>query len=200
MRRVDQNAVDIMRKIKDTGEKQFNEFFNNCLKEKKTSIYAVIKNKLSILTQPSQPKKPSSNMEIASLKKSFHLFSRLYIACQTRDGNLDEFFFHENNSYPPAISKIGGLMPRSKSTLLHCINVDNEVAADQMSMDCIIMDGAVLTNIIKPNGSSTFQEYSSQKFKKQLQRSIRVDVVWDVFIENSLNFSARQKRGKNFLN
>ena len=82
------------------------------------------------------------------------------------------------------------------------INVDNEVAADEMSVDCIIIDGAALTNMIKPSGATTFQDYANQKFtphiKKQLLRSKRVDIVWDVYIENSLKFSARQKRGKSF--
>ena len=114
-----------------------------------------------------------------------------------RDGNLNEFFSHENGSYPPSISKNGDLMRGSKSTLLHCINVDSEAFADEMSTDCIILDGAAITNIIKPIGAATFQEYATQNFiphiRKQLLRSKRVDIVWDVYVENSLKFSARRK-------
>ena len=33
------------------------------------------------------------------------LFSRIYIACQCRDGDLDNFFAHENDSWPPALAK-----------------------------------------------------------------------------------------------
>ena len=36
-----QNAVDNMRKVAESGAKQFNEFFNDRLKEKKTSIYEI---------------------------------------------------------------------------------------------------------------------------------------------------------------
>ena len=101
-------------------------------------------------------------MEITTLKKSCQLFSRLYIACQVRDGNLDEFFSHKNSSYPPSISKNGDLMPGSKSDLLHCLEKFNKEAAnDNMTMDCIILDGAAIINMIKPIGVTTVQEYTS---------------------------------------
>ena len=46
-----QNAVDNMKKVGESGAKQFNEFFNYCLKEKETSIYEMIKkNKFAIFT------------------------------------------------------------------------------------------------------------------------------------------------------
>ena len=141
-------------------------------------------------------------MEIKTLKKSCELFSQLYVACQVRDGNLDEFFWHENGSYPPSISKNGDLMPGSKSDLLHCLEKFNKEAAnDNMTMDCIILDGAAIINMIKLIGVTTFQEYTTQNvtsyIKKQLQRSERVDIVWDVYVENSLKSSARHKRGNN---
>ena len=163
-------AVINMWKVADAGKDQFNEFLNCRLKEKKKSVFSVIKkNKFLIFAQPSQPKR-SPTMEITTLKKSCHLFSRLYIACQVREGNLSEFFSHENSSYPPSISKNGDLMSGSKSTLLHCINVDNEVAADEMNIDCIIMDGAALVNIIKPNGATTFKDYAAQKFITHIKK------------------------------
>ena len=46
-----QNAVDNMRKVAESDAKQFNEFFNDRLKEKKTSIHEIIKkNKFAIFT------------------------------------------------------------------------------------------------------------------------------------------------------
>ena len=155
-----QNAVDNMRKVAESGAKQFNEFSNDCLKEKKTSIYEIIKkNKFAIFTQPSKPNKAPNKMEITTLKKSCQLFLRPYIACQVRDGNLYEFFSHENGSYPPSISKNDDLMPGSKSDFLHCLEkLNKEAAIDNMIMDCIILDGAAIVNMIKPTGVTTFQE------------------------------------------
>ena len=50
-------------------------------------------------------------------------FSRLYIACQTRDRNLEDFFRHENQVSPPSLSDDGKLhlsMKSMKSDLLTC--------------------------------------------------------------------------------
>jgi hypothetical protein len=39
--------------------------------------------------------------KVKSLKKDRSLFLKLYIACQIRDGNIAEFFQHENDIYSP---------------------------------------------------------------------------------------------------
>ena len=110
-------------------------------------------------------------MEIATLKKLCQLFSRLYIACQVRDGNLDEFFSHENGSYYPSISKNGNLMPGSD--LLHWLEKFNrEAPTDNMTMDCIILDGAAIVNMIKPIGVTTFQEYATQNFTSYIKKQL----------------------------
>ena len=122
-----------MREVAESEAKQFNEFFNDCLKEKKTSIYEIIKkNKFAIFNQ----RYKGSNMDITILKKTCQLFSQLYIACQNRDGNLDEFFLQESGSYPPSTFKNCDLIPGSKSGLLHCLKKFNkEAATDNMAMD-----------------------------------------------------------------
>ena len=115
-------------------------------------------------------------MEITTLKKSCQLFI--------------------------SISKNSDLMPGPKSDLVHCLEkFKKEAATDNMTMDCIVLDGAAIVNMIKPIGVKTFQQYATQNFtsyiKKKLQRSERVDIVWDVYVENSLKSSARHKRGNN---
>ena len=74
-------------------------------------------------------------------------------------------------------------MPGSKSDLLHCLEkINKETATNNMTMDCIILDGAAIVNMIKTTGVTTFQEYATQNFtsyiKKQFQRRKRVDIVW----------------------
>ena len=55
-----QNAVENMRKVAESGAKQFNEVFNDHLKEKKTIMYEIIsKNKFTIFIQPSKLDKAS---------------------------------------------------------------------------------------------------------------------------------------------
>lgn len=45
--------------------------------------------------------------QILALKTNCTLFSRLYIACQRTDGNLDEFFSYENQTWPSALGQKG---------------------------------------------------------------------------------------------
>ena len=99
-----------------------------------------------------------------------------------------------------SISKNGDLMPGSKSDLVHCLEKFNkEATTDNMTMYCIILDGAAIVNMIKVIGVKSFQQYATQNFtsyiKKKLEGSEWVDIVWDVYVENFLKSSARHKRG-----
>ena len=53
--------------------------------------------------------------------------------------------------------------------------------------------------MLEPKTSSTFEEYFSTVFAtyvlKQLENSKRVDLVWDVYRDDSLKKSLREKRG-----
>ena len=64
-------------------------------------------------------------------------------------------------------------MPGSKSDLLHCHEKFNkEATIDNMAMDCIILDGAAIANMIKPTGVTTFQEYSAQNFTSNIKKQL----------------------------
>ena len=41
--------------------------------------------------------------KVASLKQDCQLYSNLYLACQNREGDIEEFFAHENYPYPPSL-------------------------------------------------------------------------------------------------
>ena len=43
------------------------------------------------------------------------------VACQIRNGNLDDFFRHENQSFPPSLSKNGDIRTGNKSDLIECL-------------------------------------------------------------------------------
>ena len=77
------------------------------------------KNKL-LFSRPPSPTKSNTSLLIMSLKNHVSIFSRLYIVCQSRDGNLDKFFHHENQACPPSLSLHGKLRLGNKSDLLQC--------------------------------------------------------------------------------
>ena len=56
------------------------------------------------------------------MKSDVELFSRLYITCQTRDGNLEDFLQRENQAWPPALSDGGRLRLGTKSYILTCLD------------------------------------------------------------------------------
>ena len=67
-------------------------------------------------------------------------------------------------------------------------------------MEAIILDGAVVVHMLYPGTAKTFQEYADFVFgpyiSSQIDKTSRVDVVWDVYLPDSLKETTRQKRGK----
>ena len=78
------------------------------------------RNKLTLFTTTYLSEK-KGKQQLMLMKNDMQLFSRLYIACQTRDGNLDEFFGHKNQSRPPSFSSMGNLQLSGKNDLLPCL-------------------------------------------------------------------------------
>ena len=133
------------------------------------------------------------------LKEDCSLFSRLYIACQIRDGNLEDFFKYENQPWPPSLSQLGQLRGGQKADLLKCLPSTSAQIAPQPVVDAVIIDGAVIVQMLQPKTVRTFDEYFSTVFApyilKHLETAKRVDLVWDVYQHDSLKRSLREKRG-----
>ncbi|CAC5388313.1 unnamed protein product [Mytilus coruscus] len=117
---------------------------------------------------------------VAMIKHSFDVIKTSVDALNpdqnpTRGGDLEDFFAHENNINPPALSQNGKMRLGTKSDLL-------------------IIDGAAIVKMLKPSISRTFDDYADLVFcpyiKKQLETVTRVD------IDNSLKAATRSKRGK----
>ncbi|KAK1893845.1 Pantothenate kinase [Dissostichus eleginoides] len=116
------------------------------------------------------------------------LFSRLYIACQTREGKLHEFFRHKNQPCPPALSEGGGLRFGKKSDLLSCLKDVHSAYSDGPKVTCTIVDGAAIIQMLKPTSVKTFNEYTQEIFIPYLNRKLghvtRLDLVWDRYLES----------------
>jgi hypothetical protein len=136
---------------------------------------------------------------VSELKSDCELFSRLYISCQTRDGNLDDFFCYENQVYPPSLSQGGTLYAGTKSDLLDCLPVSNKHDIADLECSCCIMDGAVIVQMLRPDSGRTFADYRNNIFipyiLATLRKVKRIDVVFDVYRADSLKLSTREKRG-----
>lgn len=149
-----------------------------------------------------QKKLTRAAKQLSSIKKDCSIFSRLYISCQTRDGDLDEFFKYENQGYPPSLSDQGNLrLPNKKSELTQCLEALTKPESNMpKDLEVTIIDGAAVVNMIKPNVTQrTFSDYAVGSFipyiKTHLSHVSRIDVVWDEYIDNSLKATTRGKRG-----
>ena len=161
---------------------------------------AIHRNNLPLFATKRGPKIPKGNQQVKSLNNDVALFARLYIGCQTRDGNLEEFFRHENQQCPPALSDGGRLYLGSKSDLLVCLEGHAEPQSEAPTVTAVVLDGAVIVQMLKPGTAKTFEEYAQQVFipyvVRQLQHVSRLDLVWDSYRADSPKASTREQRGK----
>ena len=198
----DKDVVNTVNSIETLGKSQFQEFLHSRIKAKQTSIFELIKrNKLPLFSFVKTKKSAKHQSQVAMLKKNCQLFSQLYVACHFRDGNLDEFFSHENQTFPPSLSKDGMLHTGYKSDLLCSLDDIQDTSQDKPSVKCIVIDGTAVANILAPVNCINFKDYSKKVsppfILQQFQSGCRrVDIVWDVYLENSLKESARIKGGQ----
>ena len=125
----------------------------------------------------------------------------MFIVCQSRELDLNEFFKYENQPYPPSLSNNGDLYLTSKSdlkTLLEsytCIDIQHSMPQS----DALLVDGSTFVYSLETQ-SSTFSEFAETTFAGKIGEFVenhrRIDVVFDVYLRNSLKFFTRKKRGQ----
>ena len=107
---------------------------------------------------------------------------------------------HENQQCPPALSDGGRLYLGSKSDLLVCLECHAEPQSEVPTVTAVVLDGAVIVQMLKPGTAKMFEEYAQQVFipyvVRQLQHVSRLDLVWDSYRADSLKASTREQRGK----
>jgi len=112
-------AIEAVRKVKEIGLNQLQAFTSDCLVERTKPVDDTIhRNKLKVFKAPTIRSMSKEKQKLTCLKNNAGLFSLLYISCQTRDGNLDEFFCYENQESPPALSDGGNLHLGTRSDIL----------------------------------------------------------------------------------
>lgn len=197
------SVVDTIRSAEDIGKTQYQKFVAERMDGNVTAFNDTIhKNNLPLLNS-SSGKKPKSTSKISNLHDDVRLFSRLYISCQARESDMDTFFKHENHAWPPSLASNGIMHQTSKSDLMECLESLVPQQETVPNVDVKIVDGAALVHMLDPKKSllpvKTFQAYSQSVFlpyiEHMLQDVVRVDVVWDVYWDDSLKAQTRQNRG-----
>ncbi|KAJ8867310.1 hypothetical protein PR048_031111 [Dryococelus australis] len=88
------------------------------------------------------------------------LFSQLYIACLTRSGNLEDYFRHENQPYPPSLS-VSGEPTATKIFKLHKCGAFQNVGSVHFEpkVDTKELDGAAIVHVLTKGATRTCNEY-----------------------------------------
>ena len=83
-----------------------------------------------------------------------------------RNGNLDEYFEHENQAYQPALSLNGKLGSGSKSGLVECLEdlITSQEKTNNPDVQVIILDDSAIVNMLGPCYTKQFSDYASQVF------------------------------------
>ena len=116
---LDEKAVIAVRNAREIGEQQFKSFLKERLKVKSKLLTDTLKrNNLSIFNTKGKKVLSKDKARVTVLKEDCALFARLYIACQNRDGNLEDFFKFENQPWPPSLSQMGQLRGGTKADLV----------------------------------------------------------------------------------
>ena len=100
------NALARLRKVEEVGMAHYEFSIAERLMQQSKSLYDPIKrNNLRASDDPASNVSSKTKQQLSSARNHCLLFPRLYISCQTREGNLDQFFQHENQSFPPSLSQ-----------------------------------------------------------------------------------------------
>ena len=79
------------------------------------------------------------------------------------------------------------------------MTIANPCINGQPQVDAKVLDGAAIVQMLNPKPARTFEEYANECFiphvLKELASVKRLDIVWDVYLEDSLKAATRQKRG-----
>ena len=159
----------------------------------------ITKNKFPLFGSKQKPDSKAIKSKLANLKDDCNLFSRLFISCQSRQCDLADFFQHENQKYPPSLSYNGSINSGIKSQLMSILENELDVPVTEPPTDTLIIDGMALVNSRQPGPCKTFDKYADDVILPQIEHSRqwhgRIDIVFDVYYEDSLKGETRRKRG-----
>ena len=116
----------------------------------------------------------SKTKKIVNLTSDCKLYSRLFIACQAREGNLQNFFAHENFSFPIAISEHEKLRKcASNSDLLNCLYEIEEPSAESPKVDIKVIDEAAFVCMNAPKYAKIIGHYCMELEEKKIFKVYR---------------------------
>ena len=145
------------------------------------------RNDLSLFHQKRLLKMSKSKQKIATLNSERRLYENLYIACQSREGHLYNFFAHENYVFPVSMSES---KTTSKWHFLQYMESLVDVTYDAPDVSMKVIDEAAFVDMNRTKSSTTYRKYCKDELLSKLkftsQNKKRLDLAFDVYNENHL--------------
>ena len=105
-------------------------------------------------------------------------------------------------SYSPSLSTAGKLHQSKKFDLLSCLESQEPTrtaVTGAPPTDVKVIDGAAAVYFLSVGEARTFGEYSKEVFipyiRTELEKCNRINIVWDVYLRDSLKITAHENRG-----
>ena len=100
------DATSSVKMAKEIGKRQYDLFVEERLISRSASLYDNIKeNNISLFQHKNSIVTSKTKKKIVNLTSDRQLFANLYVACQSRRGDLENCFSHKNHSYPISLSE-----------------------------------------------------------------------------------------------
>lgn len=129
---------------------------------------------------------------MGNLKDDCNLFS-----CKSRQCDFQEFFEHENHKFPPSLSQNGWLNTGVKSQLMSILEAGHDMQNSVPTVDSLLIEVTSLVYSKQPGQSRSFDDYTNNiilpHIKCLAQSHLRVDVVFDIYYDDSLKGETRIK-------
>ena len=192
-------------KVKDSLSKAYSirkeameHFINSCLASLAKSIYDPIKKlKLGIFSNKTKRVTVKLRGKDVQISVQCEIFGKIALISQSRVLDLKEIFKYSLGSIPYALADHMGVMVKTKkSDLLTELEKGAALVGQMPKSLCSIIDGMALVGKVKCSGL-TFFHIAEDIFKAAMScsyNSARVDIVFDVYFEQSIkNIERNQK-------
>ena len=137
------------------------------------------------------------------IKLNSDVFSETLAVLQHRHVPLKKLFEYEFHFFPPSISDYGLLNPSKSAIVDELVTPCHNAPDDPQEFDptaTVIIGGERLVQQFQPKANMTFEQYArmivNECIVPYFTFSMRIDIVFDNFLQGSLKAALRQRRGR----
>ena len=204
-----EDAVKNVKKAKERGKSQYDEFCERLTKGTKKVHDPIPKNKFLIFKESTKKKASKARKKLSDAKYDCRFFAKMYVACVERGGDLDTFFAHEHQAWPPNLAESNKMRPAiNKADLVtkKLEKMEPSLTLQQLKSQKVevkVIDGTQLSLMIDPHRYShlnivTLHDHVCRLLVPEIQRQLSdctiLHTIFDVYLKNTFKSSLREKR------